>query len=104
MAKAIVVSGADIDSLGVPIYGLVRLWTDDEPAVPSDKYIVFGDFTGQESKLLGIVSTDEIVFDVKIKDIMDRSKVNLNDYGSLKKKSFHMDIKVPKAVIDGYTR
>ncbi len=109
MATAIVKS-RDLNNLilepkfledSIPVYGKIRLWIDTKPPKPTDTWIIVGDFTITDIASLKEVKTiDATAFDEKIKAILDRAGVNLKDYDG--RKSFHMDIKVPKRMIDGY--
>jgi len=82
--------------------GTIRLWIEGNPPTPTDLHIFIGDYIVSSKE--AVMSKDFFVLDDRIKKILDYSKVKLSDYGQDKRRSFHMDIKAPKELIDGYTK
>jgi len=104
LCNAIIDKGGSTE-FPVPAYGSVRLWIEGDPPIPTDWWILIGDYESTVSLTLKtIVSKDVLTLDSKIKAILDRAKVTLEDFGLDKKKVFHMDIHVPRELIDGYAK
>lgn len=83
-------------------YGHIRLWIEGEKPIPTDTWILIGNFDSDTKKSLkSIVSKDTDSVDLRMNKIFKRAKVELKQYGG--NRTFHMDIHVPRELIDGYS-
>lgn len=98
---------AVLNDEGVPqfpegAYGHVRLWIEGEKPIPTDYWILIGDFDSNTKKLMkSIASRDTDILDSRINKIFKQAKVELKSYG--KNRTFHMDIHVSEDLINGYS-
>jgi hypothetical protein len=87
------------DELTGKIYGQVRLWAEGKP---TNIWIAIGDYAiAVCSELQAIKEKDIPELENRVQQCLDRAGVKLAYYG--KHRSFHVDIHVPKEVVDGYT-
>ncbi len=106
-----VVKKETLDGDGEPIFdgidgvydyiGKIRLWEEGTPPVPTDKYILIGDFppnTGEKIK-----GNHVVLLTKKRDDVFTASKVSLIDYSVANRRSFNMDIRIPQSILDQYT-
>lgn len=97
---------AVLNDEGVPqfpagAYGRIRLWIESEPPEPTDFWILIGDYDVTDTaKFKTVKSKDSKKVDDKVNAIFKRAKVGWKNYD--KNNSVHMDIHVPKELIDGY--
>jgi hypothetical protein len=106
MTVAIIKSG-EADNLDAPeglaVYGQIRLWIEGDPPKPTPYWLIIGDFALNDSpRLLRPKLVDANTVTAKRDAIFAKSKVQLSDYSIAKRRSFHMDIHVTQAFIDGY--
>jgi len=85
-------------------YGHIRLWVEGDPPTPTDYWLLIGDYettgTAKAKQFKSVNKSDEEKLDTKMNKIFKQAKAELKHYG--KGKSFHMDVQVPKELIDGY--
>lgn len=79
------------------IWGKIRLW-EKESGKPSDVWVILGEHAPAASVKLGTLQVaDRTAVDAEL-----AKYVELDRYGISKHRRFHVDIKVPKALIDKY--
>lgn len=106
---AVAICNPELDLDGSPIfpvdgvYGAVRLWAEGDPPAPTNIWILIGQFNQNSPGLQRIKSEHTVLLQQKQDEIFAHAKVALSDYGINKRRTFQMDIKVPQAVIDGYS-
>ena len=81
------------------IIGIIRLVVDSDPPVPTDLYILLGEFPSDSGELRK--AQDITLFDKKLVDDMKRVRMKLSDYNLNRK--FYTALRVPQIVIDKYT-
>lgn len=82
------------------VFGKIRLWEVGNPPVPTDYYILIGDFSPMVGK--NIKLSDRTLMNTEMEKIFTKIKGSITNYSVAKRRAFNMDIKIPKVIIDSY--
>lgn len=103
MAVALIQS-TEKDNLDLPstinAYISIRLWIEGDPPIPTEWWVIVGDFALADSARLQSVKLQDVqTIEVERDKILANIRRTISDYGPIKKRSLRMDVKVPARLI-----